>query len=601
MKNKLIYILAALLAVLFILNAAAADYSFRVPSADIYVMLEPDGSMSISVEYTFENLGQKLDYIDIGLPNNNYTLGEIQVWLNGTENSAIKVTKADYSQSGLRYGITLEMRDASIPGGGSGTVEVLIPNLRRNMYDASSETYGEEEVEFVGFEFSPNYFGKKYVKGTTDYSFTIGFPAGVPADRVYYYTPKNWPGNEEPDAWITEEGRVVYNWVYNSANAYSEYTFGGKFPKNILTSTANIVAPSSGGGGSSSSDDAWWEPVLGVLICVVPTFGFIFFIVRKIINSVNGTSKTSGSPALRSYLPPEIKSDGEGIKRGLTAVEAAILLEVDLERVISMILYGLSKKEVIEVISEDPLEVKVVDPLPDTLYEYERNFIDALQKPSLTEKRKGMRETMHRLILSVTKKMEGFSVKETREYYQSICDKAWAQVEAAETAEMKSKLLGDNFGWAMLEEEPEKKIEETFTAYDMLPPTWWWRVDPGYRRSPPTVMPSSGSSESSGSSSGGSSKRSSGSSTSSSKPSMMPVLPGAMFARSITNAARNLGTSTVGNMTQFKSSVKNRTNPAPVRTSSRGSSGGGSSSGGSSCACACACASCACACAGGGR
>ena len=211
-----------------------------------------------------------------------------------------------------------------------------------------------------------------------------------------------------------------------------------------------------------------------------------------------------------------------------------------------------------------------------------------------------MRDTMHRLILSVTKKMEGFSVKETREYYQSICDKAWSQVEAAETPEMKSQLLGDNFGWAMLEEEPEKKIEQTFSGYDMVPPTWWWRVDPGYRRSSPPVMHSSGPSVDSGASSGGSEKRSSGGSTTSSKPSMMPVLPGAMFARSITNAARSLGTSTVGNMTQFKSSVKNRTNPAPASTY-RGSSGGGSSSGGSSCACACACASCACACAGGGR
>ncbi len=140
MKNKLICIFAALAVFLFILNAAAADYSFEVPNSSTYVLLEPDGSMSISVEYTFKNLGQKLDYIDIGLPNNNYTLGEISVRLNGAENSAIKVTKTDYSQSGLKYGITLEMRDASIPSGESGTVEVFIPNLRKNMYDATSET-----------------------------------------------------------------------------------------------------------------------------------------------------------------------------------------------------------------------------------------------------------------------------------------------------------------------------------------------------------------------------------------------------------------------------------------------------------------------------
>ena len=109
MKNKLICIFAALAVFLVILNAAAADYSFEVPNSATYVMLEPDGSMSIDVEYTFKNLGQKLDYIDIGLPNDNYTLSSISVWLNGEQNSRIKVTKADYEESGLRHGITLEM------------------------------------------------------------------------------------------------------------------------------------------------------------------------------------------------------------------------------------------------------------------------------------------------------------------------------------------------------------------------------------------------------------------------------------------------------------------------------------------------------------
>ena len=201
---------------------------------------------------------------------------------------------------------------------------------------------------------------------------------------------------------------------------------------------------------------------------------------------------------------------------------------------------------------------------------------------------------MHRLILSVSKKVEGFSLKETREYYKNICEKAWAQVEAADTPELKSQMLGDNFGWFMLEEDPAKHVETTFSGYDFYPPSWWWRVDPGYHHPSYHSRPTRPSS-------GGSSEKRSSSGPSTTRPSSMPVLPGAMFARSITQSAKKLGQSLTGNMAGFKSSVKGKTNPSPIYSSHRhgGGSSGGSSS--SSCACACACDSCACACAGGGR
>lgn len=590
--NILRRLLFALFAAVLLTCAANADYSFKVPKSEAIVMLETDGSMTVSVSYEFVNLGQKLDYIDIGLPNNNFSIGDVQVSLNGEVDRKIKVVKADYQQTGLRYGITLEMGGESIPNGESATIDVVIPNIKKNMFEATSETKDEQEIEYVGFEFSPNYFGKKYVSGKTEYSFVIVFPYGVTSEQVYYYSPQKWPGEENPDAWISDDGRIVYNWVSSSADICSEYIFGGKYPKSILTSTSNLVVPSSGSG--SSSDDAWWEMPLGMLVCFAPIIGFIIWIVKKIKDA----SKTPAPRTPRSYLPPQIKTDGEGIKRGLTAVEAAIILETDLERVISMILYGLSKKEVIVVKSHDPLDVEIADPLPENIYEYEKNFIEALREPDLKGKRTKMRNAMQELIMGVTKKMEGFSLKETQEYYRGICEKAWKQVEDAETPELKSKLLGDNFGWAMLDEKPEKKIEETFSGYDMLPPTWWWRVDPGYRR-PAAYSYSSPSDSHKSSGSSGSEKRSGSSSSSSPKPSAMPVLPGAMFARSITNSARGLSTAMVGDMSRFKASVRGKTNPVPISSSSGHSSGGGSSS--CACACACACAGCACACAGGGR
>ena len=587
-RNIYKYLFLILLLFAFLIPYSAyAEYSFEIPEAQTTVEIESDGTMTIFIEYKINNLGQKLDYIDIGLPNNNYTLSNIKVALNGEQNSSIKVVKADYEATGLRYGISLEMGAASIPTGESAVVDVWIPNLRNNLFEASSETNNEETVEFAGFQFSPNYFNSKFTSGTTKYSFIVVFPLGVEDGYAYYYSPEKWIGEEKPEAWLDEDDCVVYEWYSEKADMHTAYTFGGKFIKSALTSTENITKNSDGGGTSSSI--ITWESVIITLSCILIPAILIVGAVKKIIKSGSESSKKSS----KNYFPPQVKTDGEGIKRGLTAVEAAVLLELDLDRVISMILYGLAKKNVLEVKSMDPLDVEIVDPLPEELNEYELNFIDALKESNKSRQTSKMRDAMHRLILSVSKKVEGFSLVETKEYYKSICEKAWSQVEAAETPELKSELLGENFGWAMLEDDPEKKVTDTFTDEVFYPPSWWWRVYPRYRRTPNYPTYDSGPSSSSSSE-----KRSGGSS---STPTPMPVLPGAMFARSITDGARKLANSLVGNPKTFNASVKNRTNPDPVYSSSSSSHRHGGGSGGSSCACACACDSCACACAGGGR
>ena len=80
------------------------------------------------------------------------------------------------------------------------------------------------------------------------------------------------------------------------------------------------------------------------------------------------------------YLPPALAVEGTGVKRGLTAVEAAILLEAPLNKVMTMILFGLVKKGVITVLTEKPLKVQAADPLPQDvkLWYYERRFLQAI-------------------------------------------------------------------------------------------------------------------------------------------------------------------------------------------------------------------------------
>lgn len=194
------------------------------------------------------------------------------------------------------------------------------------------------------------------------------------------------------------------------------------------------------------------------------------------------------------------------------------------------------------------------------------------------------------LVKSVADKMKGFSARETKEYYQDIIRRAWQAVENAQTPEIKSAQYDHTLEWTMLDSEFNDRTQRTFTGHPVFVPHWWPRYDPGYR----PVMSSSGS---------GMPKPSvSGSGSGGSRPSMsLPSLPGADFAASMVAGASNMAASVIGNVTNFTSSVTNRTNPIPVSTTHSGGGGFRGSGGGHSCACACACAGCACACAGGGR
>ena len=53
------------------------------------------------------------------------------------------------------------------------------------------------------------------------------------------------------------------------------------------------------------------------------------------------------------------------------------------------------------------------------------------------EQRRALQEMMTDLVQSVSEKMRGFSRKETVAYYKDIMEKAWQQVEQADTPEMK--------------------------------------------------------------------------------------------------------------------------------------------------------------------
>jgi hypothetical protein len=544
----------------------AEDYSFQVPEESAIVTINTDGSVSIDYYITFQNDSgaHPIDVVDIGMPNYDYVLKSMSANVDGTALS--KITDSDY----VSPGISVYLGDHEIPAGGKGTLYLHVDKVKNTIYQATeqeSETYGS-------LVFEPNWFDSQYCHGDTKLQVTLILPAGLQTTEPRYYTPAGgWPGSSDPESG-KKDNKIYYTWYSDQANAYSQYQFGASFPARVMEANAiNTSTTYDSGSSSSSGNTISLDSICPWVMCL----GFLGFFGLAIYSATIGAKKRK-----LQYLPPKISIEGQGIKRGLTPVEAGILMEQPMDKIMTLVLFGLLKKEAAEVVTKDPLKIKAASPLPEGLYAYETDFLAAFSVDNAAQKRKLLQTMMVNLIKSVGEKMKGFSKKDTVAFYKDIMERAWQQVEAAATPEVKSQVYEDVMDWTMLDSNYDRRTTQTFNSPVFIPaPTWWWRYDPTFpRTSTVSSTPvSAGSSHSGGSIS-------------------LPSLPGSAFAASVVGGAQNFASNVLGNVTSFTSGVTNVTNPPPPPSTYRG---GGGSSGGHSCACACACAGCACACAGGGR
>jgi len=543
----------------------AQTYSFSLDELQVDLYIETDGSAQLDYVFVFTNntWADPLDFVDVGMPTENYSLSNISAQINGT-------TITHIAYSAYVDGIELGLGANSIQPGQTGTVTMTATGIKDMLYTADQDNY-------ASVMFAPTWFGEEFVSGTTDVTVAFHLPPGIEAEEPFYFDPpKGWP-QSEPMTGFDGEGRVLYVWHNPSGNAYTPYVFGASFPSAVVPN-ANIQTP-------TLSQRLGIDPEALTAFCCFS--GVFLAIVGFIVLAVRADRKRR-----MQYLPPKIAIEGHGIKRGLTAVESAILLEKPLNTILTMILFSLVKKGAAKVVSEDPLKVEKTENIPDDLRTYEKEFLEAIVKEKKVSRDVALQAMFTKTIKSVQKKMKGFSLRETKKYYESIVDKAWDMVENAETPEVRSERYADTLEWTMLDRDFANRTERTFRSGPVYVPMWWGSFRPSYR----------GTGSSIGGAGGGRSSTP-GSVTASAGMGgrvNLPTLPGSAFAASVVGGVQNTAGNIVSNLTSFTNGVTKKTNPVPKTTSSSGgwrSSGGG----GSSCACACACAGCACACAGGGR
>ena len=552
MKRRIALLLALILAFSLTFAVHAQNYYFSMDKEVVDVYWNSDGTLALDYLLTFTNepSGPSIEFVDIGLPTNSFDFNSIQASIDG---NPLSISKDFQGPSG--YGVAVEMGQYAIPPGKTGTVRVSVGSVSKVLHTDSNDS------NYASAVFSPLYYESSVITGTTDIQVTYHLPPGIQTNEPRWHSaPSGFPS--EPQTGVDADGRITYTWRNTNANGHTQYLFGASFPKSYVPagSIVTITAPSI-----SISPDFFFN-----ILCF-GFFGFMFFGMPLLTVIANNRRKMQ-------YLPPRISIEGHGIKRGLTAVEAAILMGEPLDKVMTMILFGTVKKEAATVVSRDPLKLDVASPLPDGLHEYEVNFLKAFGADNLKQRREQLQDMTVKLVRSVSQKMKGFSRRETIAYYKSIMEKAWQQVEQADTPEVQSQTYDKNLEWTMLDKNYDDRTRRVFTG-PVFVPMWWGRYDPTFSRSAPASL---------------------GRSTPSTSMPSVPRLPGSDFASSVAVGVQTFSQKVIGNVTDFTSRVTNVTNPPPKPTST-GSRGGRSGGGGHSCACACACAGCACACAGGGR
>ncbi|MCX6038935.1 MAG: hypothetical protein NTW99_13825 [Chloroflexi bacterium] len=534
-------------------SVAAQSYSFNLAQEIVNVYWNSDGTMALDYVFTFVNdpAGHVIDFTDVGMPNGNFDMGSITADVGG---QPVNIS-SDFQGDGPN-GFSVDMGSHAIQPGQTGSVHVFVGQINQVLYKDSNEP-----DTYASGEFSPAYFTTAH--GNTNLTVIFHLPPGVQSQEPRYHaTQGGWPCGDQPATAYDDQNRITYTWQCSTADGSTQYTFGSSFPKQYIPADAIYVPP--------AFDISGFISGLMSNLSGICCFGFfiLMFVGAPILGAVNAKKRKL------QYLPPKIQIEGHGIKRGLTAVESGILMEQPLDKIMTMILFGVVKKNAATVVTRDPLKIQLANPLPADLRDYESDFLQAFANADLAARRKGLQEMTVKLVSSLSEKMKGFSRKETIAYYQSIMERAWQQLEAAGTPEVKSQMYDESLEWTMLDKNYDERTRRVFTG-PIFVPIWWGRYDPGYR------PVSTGSTHSASMpASGGRSSVS---------------LPGSAFAASVVTGVQGFSSRVLGDLKSFTSGVTNRTNPAPVSKS------GGSHSGGGGHSCACACAGCACACAGGGR
>jgi len=595
----------------------AAEYLFQVPQVQMLVTVNEDASAKIAYDFTFRNTpnGHAIDIVDIGTPTADYSLGNVRAWADDEPLSDIRVSAY------VKPGFEVHLNEKTIMPGQEGRlrVEFTVPNMV--FKDTTRDDYASLRI-------TPTWFGAQYVQGTTHLQIAIQLPKSVRPEEVLHqgldFTQKASTPAGVIVGWdfaatlltgphqvavsfprrdmkrIVEQSTfdLLLKWFRESENA--RLTLGGIF----LVLLAFLYFRFSGGTGFSV------YVVLAAGACVVfyisPEWHLI---AMPAVVALIGLNEWFLDRRKQHYMPPIAQVEGGGIKRGLTAPEAAVLLELPVAKALSLVIFGMLKKGILRQTQAAPLMVEVNEAFRTkdasqsndasgqkaacreasvqqgiVVHDFEPPFLFLLERNPQTPVRDiDFSLPMKKLIQDTAARMKGFDLSDTKDYYRAIIRKATEQAAAIGDIPQREKALDRNFEWILMDDGYPTVF------YDPYRPVW----------TRGSTFPTGGGAS----------------------PTPVPSIPGTTTFGDVASSFTGWAENTMGSLASTISPGSlNLPHPAggfldlsgadhvtgeffkaltEASTSGGDGGGGGWSGGGGGCACAgCACA---CACAGGGR
>jgi hypothetical protein len=540
-ERKFLFLFALLSVTLAISAASSVSAQNLVYSVDhewAQVFINQDGTIDLTYNITVSVSSGVMHGFYVGQPKSDYTPGQAQ----DQYGNSLQVARAD-NGGDYRVDVTLNQ---PLTAGQSVWFQVTT-NVAGMI---SNDTQNPDNY---GMQFIPQWISDTPIG---DVRIQIVLPPDVTVPDVK--TTQNFYNGTS-----TVEGRLAVYWEKPVIQANEQFKVGVSFPSRFMP---NYSPPQSGGGFDFG--------VFGIILGVV---GVLFAIVILVL-IFRAVSKSS-------YASPKVSMETLGVKRGLTAVEASYLLDLKPPQIVTEILYSLLQKRAVWAKETKPaLKLQVLAPFENKtgskdnpLRYYEIDFLNSI-KPDGTLDEEKLAHTIMSLRDTVEQKLQGYSRKDTVDYYRKITAQAWTQVEQAGTVELASSAYDEQLLWLLLDPNQRSRTETVFKDRVIQPnPLWfWWWYGYTIYHPHPTYTPNVNVPSQSG---------------------PPPQIPGADFANTIATSVEKTSNNIVVNLEKFANAI---VPPPPKASHDPAHPKADCVCACAACACACACVSCACACAGGG-
>jgi len=584
--------------------AGAQNYSFEIPEMELHVTVNEDASVTMEYAIMFKcNEGaDPIDVVDVGLPHEGYDISNMSASLDAEPQTDIRVSQ--YVSPGVEVHLSPQI------GPGESAIfgfECTMPDL---VYQDTTNR------DNASLRITPTWFEGSLLTGTTHLSIIVYLPDDIEFEQILYQLNKPFSGK------LQVQGHKAVAWVYESTRMDGQHLVGVSFPKQGLDRVVSFTNwelfmrwwTHAGGtrflvglallvlfsifffrvtGGTGFCAYFIILGVLAILWAASPTLELIFIPFLVLLWVLARHARIS---ATRSYLPPIASVPGGEIKRGLAVPEAAVMMEEPLGRVLTYVIFGMLKKGLIVETSEEPLTVALVEGYDTTRRErrsiardrgttirgFEQEFLDVIAAgPGVPVRKLDFAKAMKNLVETTAKRLAGFDLDRTREYYQSIIREAWAEAEGIGDLTQRTEYIDNNLGWLMLHDDAGRRFD-----------TWHHS---GYRYRPTWTRPTAGPSAPAPAPSTPVGGRTTGGDVAASFSGWLENVTGRMAGAmdSISVGIKEAPSISLAGMDKVTGDV--------LKAMGESSGSGGGFSGGGGCACACAGCACACACAGGGR